>query len=182
MATTTKRITAEDLWNMGNQQRRELVRGEIRTMAPSGFDHGAIIDNPHVLLSLHVRTHKLGKVLGAETGFKLAKNPDTVRGADVAFIAAARLPSTGRPIGFWDGAPDLAVEVISPTDTASEVKEKVADYLNAGARLVWIVNPKRKTITIHKPNMDPVVLRETQTLDGGDVVAGFKCAVADVFA
>src|SRR5213075_2560011 len=165
MHTSTKPVTAEDLWNMGNQQRRELVRGEIRNMAPSGFDHGAIIDNLQFLLSQHVRAHKLGKVLGAETGFKLAKNPDTVRGADVSFIAAARLPSGNRPIGFWDGAPDLAVEVISPTDTANEVKEKVADYLDAGARQVWIVYPKRKTIVIHKPNSDPLTLRESDVLE-----------------
>ncbi len=182
MATTTKLITAEELWNMPNDQRRELVRGEIRTMAPSGFDHGAIIDNLHVLLSNFVKARKLGKVLGAETGFKLARNPDTVRGADIAFIAAARLPAKGRPLGFWDGAPDLGVEVISPTDILKEVDEKAADYVAAGARLVWIVNPRNRTTTVHDGDGPTVVLRESDTLSGGDVVPGFECAVADVFA
>ncbi len=182
MATTTKPITAEDLWRMPNDQRRELVRGEIRTMAPSGFDHGAIIDNLHFLLTGYVRKNKLGKVLGAETGFKLARNPDTVRGADIAFIAAARLPAKGRPVGFWDGAPDLAVEVISPSDTLKEVDEKAADYVAAGARLVWIVNPRNRTIIIHDGGGTPLVLRESDVLNGGNVVPGFECAVADVFA
>jgi Uma2 family endonuclease len=182
MATTTKLITAEELWKMPNDQRRELVRGEIRTMAPSGFDHGAIIDNLHVLLSNYVRLNKLGKVLGAETGFKLARNPDTVRGADVSFIAAARLPAKGRPIGFWDGAPDLAVEVISPSDTLKEVEEKAGDYIAGGARLVWVINPRNRTIAVYDGGKTKVVLRETDTLEGGDVVKGFSCALADVFA
>jgi Uma2 family endonuclease len=182
VATTTKPITAEELWRMPNDQRRELVKGEIRTMAPSGFDHGAIIDNLHVLLSTHVRAKKLGRVLGAETGFKLAKNPDTVRGADISFITAARLPARGRPVGFWDGAPDLAVEVISPTDTLKEVEEKAGDYVAAGTRLVWVVNPRTRTITIYRGGAEPVVLREADSLDGEDVVPGFKCGVSEVFA
>ncbi|HEV8605046.1 MAG TPA: Uma2 family endonuclease [Tepidisphaeraceae bacterium] len=182
MATTTKPITAEDLWKMPNDQRRELVRGELRMMAPSGFDHGAIIDNLHFLLTAHERKKKLGKVLGAETGFRLARNPDTVRGADISFIAAARLPAKGRPVGFWDGAPDLAVEVISPGDTLKEVEEKAADYLAGGAKLVWVVNPRNGTITVHRVDGNKLVLRESDTLDGGDVVPGFECAVADVFA
>ena len=182
MATTTKPITAEELWKMPNDQRRELVRGEIRTMAPSGFDHGAIIDNLHFLLNSYVRKKKLGKVLGAETGFKLAANPDTVRGADIAFIAAARLPATRRPVGFWDGAPDLAVEVISPSDKLNEVEEKAEDYLAGGARLVWVVNPRNRTIMVHERDRETLVLRESETLNGGEVVPGFECAVADVFA
>jgi Uma2 family endonuclease len=182
VATTTKPITAEDLWKMPNDQRRELVRGELRMMAPSGFDHGAIIDNLHVLLSVYVKAKKLGKVVGAETGFKLTRNPDTVRGADIAFIAAARLPAKGRPVGFWDGAPDLAVEVISPGDTLKEVEEKATDYLDAGARLVWVVNPRNRTITVHRADRNKLLLRESDTLEGGEVVPGFQCAVADVFA
>jgi Uma2 family endonuclease len=182
MATTTTPITADDLWRMPNDQRRELVRGEIRTLAPSGFDHGAIIDNLHFLLSGYVRKKKLGKVLGAETGFKLASDPDTVRGADIAFIAAARFPAKGRPVGFWNGAPDLAVEVISPADTLKEVEEKAADYVAAVARLVWVVNPRNRTIKVHERDRETSVLRESDTLGGGDVVPGFQCAVADVFA
>ena len=109
MTTTPRILTAEDLWQMPGDERRELIKGELRTMAPAGFDHGAVIDNLQFLLSSHVRTNKLGLVLGAETGFVLARNPDTVRGADVSFVSNARLPSGKRPKTYFPGPPDLAV-------------------------------------------------------------------------
>jgi Uma2 family endonuclease len=150
-------------------------------MAPAGFDHGATIINIAVLLAAHVKKHKLGVVLGAETGFILARDPDTVRGADVAFVRAARLEGKPRPKSFWVGAPDLAVEVLSPDDRPGEVKQKVNDYLAAGALLVWVVDPKRKSVTVHRPNQGSEVLRASETLHGEHVVPGFKCKVADVF-
>jgi Uma2 family endonuclease len=182
MSSVLQVITADELIRMTGEVRRELVKGELRTMAPAGFDHGAIIDNLQFRLSQHVRAHKLGVILGAETGFKLAKNPDTVRGADIAFIAARRLPPGSRPMGYWEGAPDLAVEVLSPSDTVEEIEEKVDDYLSAGARLVWVVNPRRKTVTIHRTGADPVIRREQDSLDADDVVPGFVCRVEEIFA
>ncbi|MGH7214797.1 MAG: Uma2 family endonuclease [Tepidisphaeraceae bacterium] len=181
MSTMSHLLTADDLWNLPGDGRRELVKGEVRTMAPAGFDHGAVIMNLSVPLATYVKAHRLGVVTGAETGFKLSSNPDTVRGADIAFVAASRIPATGRPVKFWQGAPDLAVEVVSPDDTMAEVEEKVDDYLNAGARLVWVVNPRRRTITVHRPGIEPVLLRQSDTLDGQDVVPGFSCRVAEVF-
>jgi Uma2 family endonuclease len=182
MSVVTRPVTAEDLEKMPNNQRRELVKGELRVMAPSGFDHGAIIDNLHFLLSRHVREQKLGRVLGAETGFKLASNPDTVRGADISFVEASRIPPTGRPKGFWSGAPDLAVEVLSPGDTINEAEEKVDDYLNGGCRMVWVVNPRRRTVTIYRPNSAPAIVGDTQELEGQDVLPGFRCRVSEIFA
>jgi Uma2 family endonuclease len=181
MSTEARLITAEDLWNMGGDQRRELVRGELRMMAPAGSEHGAIIMNLAYLLASHVRQRGLGVVFGAETGFVLARSPDVVRGADVAFVRASRIPASGMPKKFWEGAPDLAVEVISPGDSLEEVEEKVDDYLNAGAPLVWVVNPRRRTITIHRPGRDPQVLRESDTLTGEDVIPGFQCEVRAAF-
>lgn len=181
MSTDIRLITADELFRMPGDQRRELVKGELRTMAPAGFDHGAIIDNIQFHLSRHVREHKLGLVLAAETGFKLADKPDTVRGADVSFIAASRIPATGRPKSFWPGAPDLAVEVLSPTDTMEEIEEKVDDYLAAGTRLIWVVNPRRRTVTVHRPGANPVVLHDSEDVDGLDVVPGFRCPVAEFF-
>jgi Uma2 family endonuclease len=181
MSTEARLITAEDLWNMGGDQRRELVRGEVRTMAPAGFEHGAIIMNLAFLLASHVRQHALGVVVGAETGFVLARGPDVVRGADIGFVRANRIPASGMPKKFWEGAPDLAVEVISPGDSLEEVEEKVDDYLNAGAPLVWVVNPRRRTITIHRPGRDPQVLRESDTLTGEDMIPDFRCEVRAAF-
>jgi Uma2 family endonuclease len=182
MSRSTFQVTAEDLLKMPNDQRRELVRGELRTMAPAGFEHGRVIMRLAKLLAIHVDQHKLGIVLGAETGFKLERNPDTVRAADVSFVAAHRLSGGSETTGFWEGAPDLAVEVVSPTDRAKEVKEKVVDYLGSGTRLVWVVHPRRKTVTAHKPGTDPFGWHETDVFDGEDVVPGFKCAVAEIFS
>lgn len=150
-------------------------------MAPAGFEHGAIINRFAFLLTSHVEKRKLGIVVGAETGFTLARKPDTVRGADVAFIQSSRLPKGSLPKKFWDGAPDLAAEVVSPGDTLEEVEEKVDDYLTAGARMVLVINPKRQTISIHRPKIDVKILRREDTFDGGDVVPGFRCQVSDVF-
>ena len=150
-------------------------------MAPSGFDHGAIIHTFQLLLGTHVSARKLGVVVGAETGFRLARNPDTVRGVDAGFVRADRIPKTGRPTTYWEGAPDLAVEVLSPTDTVEAVEEKVDDYLAAGCPMVLVINPRRRTLTVHRPGRDPVVLREADTFDAGEVVPGFRCPVAAVF-
>ena len=151
-------------------------------MAPAGFDHGAIIGRFEYLLARHVYQHDLGIITGAETGFRLSRQPDTVRGADIAFVRKDRIPVAGRPVGYFEGAPDLAVEVLSPTDTAEEVEEKVDDYLNAGCPLVWVVNPRRRTVTAHRPTVNPVVHREGERLEAGEVLAGFGCAVGEVFA
>jgi len=180
--TTTHLVTADELLNLPSDQRRELVRGELRIMAPSGFDHGAIIHNFQMLLGRHVLEHKLGVVVGAETGFRLARDPDTVRGADVGFVKSERIPSSGRPTSYWEGAPDLAVEVISPGDTVEDVEEKVDEYLVAGCAMVLVLNPRRRTGTVHRSGRNPVVLREQDSFDGEDVVPGFRCRVGDIFA
>jgi Uma2 family endonuclease len=181
MSTQARLLTAEDLWNMPGDQRRELVRGELRTMGPAGSEHGAIIINLSVLLAVYVRQHKLGVVFGAETGFVLARDPDVVRGADVSFVKALRIPRTGIPKKFWEGVPDLAVEVVSPSDSLEEVEEKVDDYLNAGTALVWVVNPRRRTIAVHRSGQNPRILHEGGTLTGEDVIPGFECRVAEAF-
>src|SRR4051812_14372339 len=117
MTIATSPTTAEQLWRMPkDEMRHELVRGELFTMAPAGFDHGAVIINLSIPLATYVKKHKLGIVVGAETGFILTRDPDTVRGADIAFVRAARIPKSGRPKKFWIGGPDLAVEVLSPDD------------------------------------------------------------------
>ena len=182
MSTAARVITAEELLRMpARDQRHELINGELRTMAPAGYEHGRVTMKLGRLLANFVATHHLGDVLGAETGFKLRTSPDTVRAADVAFVAAARIPPGSQTYGFWEGGPDLAVEVISPGDTAEEVEAKIDDYLNAGTSIVWIVNPMRRTITVHRKGRDVDVLREGDTLSGDDVIPGFQCAVADAF-
>ena len=181
MSTFARHITADELLAMPNNARRELVRGEVREMAPAGSNHGDVTNRFGYLLSRHVYDRDLGKVFAAETGYRLQRNPDTVRGADVSFIAKSRIPKDGTPVGFWPGAPDLAVEVVSPGDTVEEVGEKVVEYLSAGTLMVVVITPRRKTVTVYRPGGNPIILREGDVLDAADVVAGFQCNVADIF-
>lgn len=129
---------------------------------------------------VHAEAHGLGDVVGPDTGFVLSRDPDTVRSPDIAFVRAARVPAD-RPKGFFPGAPDLAVEVLSPSDAMSEVEEKVDEYFAGGTELVWVVNPRRKSVNVYRRDGTSVTLRGDDTLDGGDVLAGFSGKIADVF-
>ena len=176
-------LTADDLAKQpDNGTRYELVKGVLQKMPPAGFEHGIRAAEIGSKLNVYVKTHKLGYVCGAETGFKIAQNPDTVRAPDAAFVSQASIERQGIVSGYWEGAPDLAVEVISPGDTYAEVAEKVEEWLTAGCRMVWGINPRRETIEVYRPNADFTILRGTDTLDGDDVVEGFQCQVQDIFA
>jgi Uma2 family endonuclease len=176
-------MTAEELLEMPRGRfRYQLIEGELKQMAPAGHDHGRIVMELAVPLGQHVKSAKLGKVYAAETGFKIRSNPDTVIAPDIAFIRQERVEAIGRVKGYWEGAPDLAVEVISPGDTVSEVEEKVQSWLEAGARQVWIISPKLRTVTIYRSLSDISTLTEKDILDGGGVVPGFSIPVTDIFA
>jgi Uma2 family endonuclease len=150
-------------------------------MPPAGSEHGAIAMNFGVVIGQFVRATGLGLVFGADTGFKIASNPDTVRAPDFAFVRRERIPEGGIPRGFWPGAPDLAVEVISPSDTYSEVEEKVNDWLSAGTRMVLVLNPRTHTVTAYTSPTDVVRLTASDTLSGGEVLPGFTCRVSELF-
>jgi Uma2 family endonuclease len=128
-----------------------------------------------------VQARKLGIVVAAETGFIISRDPDTVRAPDAAFVRQERIPASGAPRKFWVGPPDLAVETMSPSDTVYEVDEKVREWLTAGSQLVWVLNPRQKTVTVYRPDNTAQILGTGDTLDGGDVVPGFQIAVAALF-
>jgi Uma2 family endonuclease len=178
-----KPVTADELLRMPDDGfRYELVKGELRKMPPAGHHHGEIVALIAYLLMHHVKTHSLGKVYAAETGFKLAENPDTVRAPDVAFIGRERLGRAGSATGYWPGAPDLAVEVVSPNDAHTEVMEKALQWLEAGARMVLVVEPAARTVTVYR-SLDKIrILTEGDTLEASDVVPGWKLRVAELFA
>ena len=183
MATTHHLMTAEELLRLPDDgYRYELVRGELRRMAPAGHIHGRVAINVTTPLDRHVRAHDLGVVCAAETGFKLASNPDTVRAPDVAFIRRERVQEVGDAEGYWPGAPDLAVEVISPSDTFADVQEKVFDWLEAGTRMVILVMPRKRAVTVYRSLADMMMLTEHDMLDGGDVVPGWKIPVRELFS
>lgn len=182
MDVTQRTVTAEELLLMPDDGlRSELVRGEVRRMTPAGYRHGRTAQNVAILLDTHVRENGLGVTVTAETGFKIASDPDTVRAPDAAFVRRERAEAIGDVEGYWPGAPDLAVEVVSPNDTYAEVEEKVADWLRAGTRMVLVVNPRGKTVEVRSSGKDITVLNEEDTLHGGEVVPGWTLPVADVF-
>ena len=150
-------------------------------MSPAGSEHGGVIGDLSAMVWNFARSHRLGRVFGAETGFIIARNPDTVRAPDVAFVRAERIPGK-LPRGFFSGAPDLAVEVVSPGDRASEVLAKTQDWLEAGCRMVWVVDPETQSVTVYRSRRDIVVLAAGDVLFGDDVLPGFTLPVAEIFA
>jgi Uma2 family endonuclease len=182
MATEKTLLTADDLLRLPDDgMRHELVRGELRTMPPAGGEHGIVAGEAFGVLRDYVRPRRLGVVFAAETGFFLAHSPDLVRAPDVAFVAAGRLQGERPPRGYVDLVPDLVVEVISPYDRAADVEEKVEDWLEAGVRLLWLVHPRRRWVTVYRSRHDIRRLTADEELDGGDVLPGFTCRVADLF-
>jgi len=179
---TKKWLTADDLFRLSdNGKRRELVKGELREMAPAGSIHGAYGGRLQAYLGFHVLGQQLGQIFLAETGFIIDRAPDTVRAPDIAFVSKNRLPET-LPDGYLPLAPDLAVEVVSPSDSVREVREKVSDWLNAGVQLVWVVEPRKRIITEYRRGQPARIFEEDDVLDGGDVVPGFSLPVHEVFA
>jgi Uma2 family endonuclease len=175
--------TADELLLMPRDGvRRELVDGELQEMSPAEFGHGRVAANVAFELASHVRAAKLGIVVAAETGFKLANNPDTVLAPDAAFVSHERASGIDYQGGYWPGAPDLAVEVVSPGDRARKVEAKAFAWLDAGTRMVIVVHPSRRSATVYRGRGDVTVLSENDTLDGGDVVPGLTLPVRDLFA
>jgi len=179
--TTQVQTTADELLRLPRGKNSyELIRGELKTMAPAGYEHGKLAMEFATLLNIHVKANKLGQVTAAETGFKLTTNPDTVRAPDAAFISQQRLDEVGPVQGYWPGAPDLAVEVISPNDLYTEVSEKVTEWLKAGSKMVVVINPRTEQVLVHMPG-DVNVLEGDDTLDGGDVVPGWQLPIKELF-
>jgi len=151
-------------------------------MSPAGHRHGRIAGNITASLGQHVIANKLGRTFVADPGFLIASDPDTVRAPDAAFVSQKRLEQVGDVEGYWPGAPDLVVEVISPGDAYTEVEEKVLEWLEAGALMVAVVNPRKRAVTVYRSLTDIKVLTEDDALDGGNVVPGWTMPVRDIFA
>ncbi len=178
-------VTADAFYDLAARSRAhlELVRGEVRVMSPASGLHGLLCSRLVRLLDTHVDARGLGWCFTEATGFRLGIPGDaeeSVRAPDVAFVTRERLPSVP-PHGSLRVAPDLAVEVLSPQQTASEIVERLGDYLAAGTRVFWIVDPRTRRVVVHAVDGPMRVLREGDTLDGGTVVPGLAIAVADLF-
>lgn len=182
MSTVAQHLmTAEEFWRSPeNRKRSSLVRGEVVETMPPGVKHG------NVALRLGSRLMNWidqghGGCAGTESGFILARDPDMVRGPDVFYVRAERIPKTGLPESFWNIAPDIAVEVVSPSETAYEIQEKVGDFLSAGTPRVWVVYPRRREVVIHRPDGSACTVGGNDLLEDPEVLPGFSCRVAELF-
>jgi Uma2 family endonuclease len=179
MGATTTLMTAEQLLARAGNGRAELVHGELVELMPVGLLHSRVVGRLLAWLIVFLDTHKLG-IAGTELGVVLQRRPDLVYAPDIFFLAKARVSNPTSP-RFFEGAPDLAVEVLSSDDRPGEVAQKIRDYLNAGTRQVWIVDPEAATATVHLPGGAFQSYSGESEVSGGDVLPGFSFRPADLF-
>ncbi len=179
--TSAKLMTADELLRLGADARGELIRGVFCEMTPPGAEHTEIAANLTGELYAFTKPRRLGRLAVGDMGVRLERDPDTVRAPDIAFTSAERSPLGPRITGYAEVVPDLAVEVRSPNDSRREVHDKALMWLSHGVRLVWVVHPDTRTIDVHRAEGAAATLGEDATLDGGDVLPGFSCAVAAAF-
>ena len=178
----TKLLTADDLLRLHSEGvRGELIRGVLHQTVATGAEHGKIVVNLSILMGSFIKAARLGWIIGSDAGIRLERNPDTVREPDLAFISAEKLPLDTRVPGYAEVVPDLVVEIISPNDRPAAVYDKAQMWLRFGVRLVLLVDPEARTVTVLPHDGPAQTLTDADTLDGGDVLPGFACSVADVF-
>jgi len=167
-------LSADELLHLNLPNKRtELVRGVLVVREPPGGRHGRITAELARHIGNYVVDRALGTVYAGDTGFTLARGPDTVRGPDVAFVSRARVPDAD-PIGYIELGPDLVVEVLSPGNRPGEVLAKVADWISAGTRLVWLIDPRRRVARVYRADGSESLVTDGQPLEGEDVLPGFS--------
>jgi Uma2 family endonuclease len=181
MSRTAERLhTIEELPDIPDCY--ELVDGELlMMMSPAGWIHGHLVWKIGASIGAYVEEKRLGMAFGEQTGFILTRDPDTVRAPDVAFVREERIPRERNLTDYFPGAPDLAVEILSPSNRASAMARKVAQYIASGTQLIWVIDPKARTITVYAPEREPRTLREGADLDGEDILPGFRYSIAQLF-
>ena len=179
MTTISQIVTAEELLAMPQGEPCELIAGEVVVMTPAGYQHCRISSKIDRIVGWHVERNKLGCTLTTEPGFLIRRDPDTVRCPDFAFVRQDRQPE--EPEKYFPGAPDLAVEVISPTDRLGDVDDKTKQWLDAGTPLVWVVYPQTRSVVVHRPGQAPRILHEQDVITGEEVLPGFECRVGEFF-
>jgi len=178
--STTQLMTIEEFAEISEPGRFDLMRGKLVRMSPAGFRHGVYASRIATALSVHAQASSLGETPSSDTGYIVQSDPPVVLCPDTSFVLTGNLPNE-LPEGFLDRHPDIAVEVVSPSDRLADVSAKVTEYLGAGTSLVWVVEPTRKTVTAYRADRSARLLIEGDALDGGDVLPGFSLPLADIF-
>lgn len=183
MATaTTQLMTAEEFFHTEEPEpgKYELVNGEVVFMPPPGLRHGEVQTNLAFVIKLYLQANRIGRVF-TESGAITERNPDSVRGPDVSYYSQERLPLGSQVVTYHTRPPDLVAEVVSPDDTRPEMRAKAREYLAAGVRVVWVVDPDDRTVTVYTEPTRATLLEADATLTAEDVLPGFSCRVADLF-
>lgn len=178
---STHLITAADLEAMGSDARYELYQGVLYPMSPSSIDPSVIGMRLAITLGAYIYEHDLGVLSGENGGYRLEYDPDTVVAPDVGYIRRERLQHWPGRRGFFPGAPDLAIEILSPTDEPAEIRRKQALYDRIGIPLVWWIDPDRRVATVHRAGRPVRRLTESDSLDGEDIIPGFSLPLIEVF-
>ncbi len=183
MATAANKLmTAEELERVPDDgYQYELIEGVVHRMAPASFEPSSLAARVLTRIGSYVEEGGLGEVTGADGGYVLGRDPDTVLAPDVAFVRAERVPSPEERQHFALVAPDLVVEVVSPSDRVRDVDDKVRRYVAAGVPVVWVFDPRRRTVTVQRPNAAPLVLGAEDVLEGEDALPGFRLPLSDLF-
>jgi len=180
--TSTALMTAEELMQLPDDGfRYELINGELEKMPPPGHPHGRIAFRLSLLLGQFILDNGLGEAFAPETGFQLTRNPDTVLAPDFAFVTNERFAEGSKAEGYWPGTPELAVEVLSPSDRPGRVKKKILQWLSFGTKQVWIVDPKHSTVTIHRSESDSTTFSGSDYLEAQDLLPGLRLSLDRIF-
>ena len=179
--TQKKLLAAEEFFLLpdpGDGSQQELVRGEVITMPPPGGLHGVSCNKTGRRIGNFVEDNDRGTVTSNDTGFITERDPDSVRGPDISYWTKERLKEV--PVGYIEISPDMVIEVLSPSNTSKRIRVKLKEYFTRGVRLVWVIAPEDRTLTIYRTPDEGRVLHESATVTGEDVLPGFTCRVSDL--
>ncbi len=180
--TKPKLLTAEDLLRLDAKGvKGELIRGVLCETMSTGRKHGRIVTNSIILLGGFIKPKRLGSLIASDSGVLLERDPDTVREPDIAFISAGKFPLDDEGPGYFEGIPELVVEVVSPSDTLQAVNDKALMWLSYGVLLVWVVFPETRTVDVYQQDGPISTLGDADTLDGAPAIPGFTCPVSEIF-